>query len=574
MVDLKCKIKVSGLTVTGRSDGCCPERTQGYDVYVGDYSSAAEITANAPCVLDQPALAGGGQPTEITCNEPVTGQYVWFYLPGAEKILTLCEVQVHGVKAGCPAGHTGPECGTCAPCAEGTYKDEEGNAECTACPADSSALAGSVSIEACSCNPGFNGPDGGECVACAENTYKDQAGDADCIACPEYSVSSAGSSSVSSCRCDMGFSGPDGGQCEECWANQYKNTTGSVSCTACPANSESLPGSVDVSACICSAGYTGPNGGPCVACEPKRYKDSAGDGTCSDCPEFAESPSASTDILQCKCSRGYTGLDGGTCTPCGENFFKDTVGSNACIECPGYSSSPEASGYRINCTCDDGYYGDDCGYRKSVGAGGDAYDSIPFGTEINFGNKFVKGFHSANTDNGQNNPGGVFAWTVKSGGAVGEGGNILGNPYEPPSVAQGAGSGTGAGSSASSLHSSSQTTLSLSKIKHADGATMAKFCHSPCKPELVPQKGEVALHASFGGACWDLGFKDMVESAVECQQQCAGIKGCQMWDYRAKRADKRCHFCSSTDADAGEFASVPCARRGQSVSLPPCDVAP
>ena len=78
------------------------------------------------------------------------------------------------------------------------------------------------------------------------------------------------------------------------------------------------------------------------------------------------------------------------------------------------------------------------------------------------------------------------------------------------------------------------------------------FCQSPCTPRLVRKDGDVAAHRDKGGTCWDLGFKEDVASAAECQQECVATDGCKMWDYRAKRSDKRCNFCSTTDAGAGE----------------------
>jgi len=186
-----------------------------------------------------------------------------------------------------------------------------------------------------------------------------------------------------------------------------------------------------------------------------------------------------------------------------------------------------------------------------VGASGDKYDAIPFGTEINFFNKYVKGFHSTDSNMGSNNPLGVFAWTIKSGGAPGEGGNIMGNPYEPLEPASTSVAATPSPAAAATA-SNNQPSLEMIKAQQVtSGDTPELFCHTPCTPQLPPTKGSVALHASMGGVCWDLGFKDEVESAVGCQQECVATNGCRMWDYRGGRTDKRCHFCSTTDPHAG-----------------------
>ena len=83
------------------------------------------------------------------------------------------------------------------------------------------------------------------------------------------------------------------------------------------------------------------------------------------------------------------------------------------------------------------------------------------------------------------------------------------------------------------------------------------FCQSPCHPQIVPKNGDTPVHRNKGGVCWDLGFKTDVASAPKCQQECAEKDGCQMWDYRAKRSDKRCNLCSTKDHGAGKRLLLP-----------------
>ena len=120
-----------------------------------------------------------------------------------------------------------------------------------------------------------------------------------------------------------------------------------------------------------------------------------------------------------------------------------------------------------------------------------------------------------------------------------------------------------------SLAAVKETTGKLAIMNETTGKL---FCQSPCTPRLVHKEGDVAAHRDKGGVCWDLGFKADVASAAECQQECVATDGCKMWDYRAKRADKRCNFCSTTAPGAGETSLWPapsCAWRPQLLGLQP-----
>ena len=103
-----------------------------------------------------------------------------------------------------------------------------------------------------------------------------------------------------------------------------------------------------------------------------------------------------------------------------------------------------------------------------------------------------------------------------------------------------------------SMAASSDKSESLAIINETTGKL---FCQSPCHPQIVPKNGDTPVHRNKGGVCWDLGFKTDVASAPKCQQECAEKDGCQMWDYRAKRSDKRCNLCSTKDHGAGQTVS-------------------
>ena len=89
-VDLEKSVSVDSLTVIGRSD-CCETRTAGYSIYIGD-AGPDKITDNAACVTNQPHLPER-HIVDVTCGQPLTGRYVYFYLPEARD-LTLCEVMI------------------------------------------------------------------------------------------------------------------------------------------------------------------------------------------------------------------------------------------------------------------------------------------------------------------------------------------------------------------------------------------------------------------------------------------------------------------------------------------------
>ncbi|XP_064200378.1 uncharacterized protein LOC135259686 [Anguilla rostrata] len=88
-VDLLRKHRVTSVTVTNRAD-CCASRLDGAEIRVGD---SLENNGN-----DNPVCAGishikGGESVTFQCHG-MEGRYVNVFLPGREKVLTLCEVEV------------------------------------------------------------------------------------------------------------------------------------------------------------------------------------------------------------------------------------------------------------------------------------------------------------------------------------------------------------------------------------------------------------------------------------------------------------------------------------------------
>jgi hypothetical protein len=91
-VDFGREVEVTGLRVYNRGD-CCQDWLQGFSVYVGNN---AGVLGNAACAVNQSAPLSAPYTEDVTCDAPVVGQYMYIRLEGANRTLTLCEVQVQG----------------------------------------------------------------------------------------------------------------------------------------------------------------------------------------------------------------------------------------------------------------------------------------------------------------------------------------------------------------------------------------------------------------------------------------------------------------------------------------------
>ncbi|XP_075937241.1 uncharacterized protein LOC142937972 [Anarhichas minor] len=88
-VDLLDSYIVTSVVITNRGD-CCAERINGAQIYIGD-------SLNNPLVGTIPR-AGLGESFTLTFTKRVEGRYVIVAVPGPNKILTLCEVEVYGYR--------------------------------------------------------------------------------------------------------------------------------------------------------------------------------------------------------------------------------------------------------------------------------------------------------------------------------------------------------------------------------------------------------------------------------------------------------------------------------------------
>ncbi|KAJ8354158.1 hypothetical protein SKAU_G00217250 [Synaphobranchus kaupii] len=96
-VDLLRKYSVTSVTVTNRVD-CCASSLDGAEIRVGN---SLENNGNDNPVCAVISHIQGGDSITFQCHE-MEGRYVNVFLPGREKHLTLCEVEVNG--SGVPNG--------------------------------------------------------------------------------------------------------------------------------------------------------------------------------------------------------------------------------------------------------------------------------------------------------------------------------------------------------------------------------------------------------------------------------------------------------------------------------------
>ncbi|XP_072249502.1 uncharacterized protein [Leuresthes tenuis] len=93
-VDLLDSYIITSITITNRGD-CCPERLNGAEIHIGnslrDNGAANPVVA----VISHIPL---GRTLAITLSRLVDGRYVTVFLPGARRLLTLCEVEVYGYR--------------------------------------------------------------------------------------------------------------------------------------------------------------------------------------------------------------------------------------------------------------------------------------------------------------------------------------------------------------------------------------------------------------------------------------------------------------------------------------------
>ncbi|XP_073668795.1 uncharacterized protein [Paramisgurnus dabryanus] len=89
-VDLKSVYSINRVTITNRGD-CCPERIIGAQIRIGNSLDNNGNNNELAATIESIPLGG----TQTFTFDNIQGQYVNIFLPGTQKILTLCEVEVY-----------------------------------------------------------------------------------------------------------------------------------------------------------------------------------------------------------------------------------------------------------------------------------------------------------------------------------------------------------------------------------------------------------------------------------------------------------------------------------------------
>ncbi|XP_053182675.1 uncharacterized protein LOC128366051 [Scomber japonicus] len=94
-VDLLESYVVTSVVIINRRD-CCPEQSNGAEIHIGN--SLRDNGVANPVVGVIPSIPAG-RPHTVTVTKHVEGRYVTVVLPGPDKSLVLCEVEVYGYRA-------------------------------------------------------------------------------------------------------------------------------------------------------------------------------------------------------------------------------------------------------------------------------------------------------------------------------------------------------------------------------------------------------------------------------------------------------------------------------------------
>ncbi|CAH1247325.1 MATN2 [Branchiostoma lanceolatum] len=90
-VDLGGSYSIDSVEIFNRRNGCCRDRINPFDIHIGD---SEQVSDNPMCGGDN-FMDVNQASFSVSCNGMV-GRYVGVLLPGPDRILTLCEVQVYG----------------------------------------------------------------------------------------------------------------------------------------------------------------------------------------------------------------------------------------------------------------------------------------------------------------------------------------------------------------------------------------------------------------------------------------------------------------------------------------------
>ena len=360
------------------------------------------------CPANSVSLAGSEGLASCSCkpgftgtNDACVGCEVGKYKPvSGSQSCTLCPEGYVGISDSDLTSNRVSVSLACVQCEANTYTSSL--SDCESCPSNSQSPAGSNELNDCKCSPGFTGPDGGLCEPCAPGTYKESEGSAicsacpantyqsltsatsqaSCLACPEHTVSASGSDDENDCLCQAGYF-LDNGSCVPCAEGSYKPLNGPEACTACPtgtyydgnapftsnqckscpANSQDVAAGVGIESCVCQLGYIKENNA-CRPCTEGFYCPTETQEI--QCYHGATASEASSSVNDCVCLPGFYANCTGeschrSCLLCPVNFYcpgAQSASGDTLIACPSESSTLTLAGSASisDCKCNPGWY--------------------------------------------------------------------------------------------------------------------------------------------------------------------------------------------------------------------------
>ncbi|KAI2644306.1 Fucolectin-6 [Labeo rohita] len=94
-LDLLDEYVVTSIIITNRKD-CCPERLDGAEIHIGN--SLLNNGNSNPLAGKISSIPDGGSVT-FDLKKGISGRYINVVIPGSNRVLTLCEVEVYGYPA-------------------------------------------------------------------------------------------------------------------------------------------------------------------------------------------------------------------------------------------------------------------------------------------------------------------------------------------------------------------------------------------------------------------------------------------------------------------------------------------
>ncbi|XP_035682322.1 uncharacterized protein LOC118419823 [Branchiostoma floridae] len=406
-VDLGQSYAVDSVVIFNRMDAASnSERLNPFNIHIGD---SDQVSTNPMCGgnhridVSQPSIS-------VSC-QGMNGRYVGVRLPGASRILSLCEVQVFTETCGVAAFRHVPRTGcggsdisvtldvTLDYCAEACCAD----VTCLSfqhdihnkCKLKSKVCSDAEKVPSADGNmydrinpPAETPPDGSAsdtitCEACQDG-YKCVNGDEVEEICPAGTRSRSDGTSCDQCAAGEFSDATGSTTCEQCPAGQFNTQSGSSSCQPCPAGKySSSTGSTECQACPAGR-YSTSGSTACTRCPAGQYSASSGSSSCQSCPtgEYSSS-SGSTSCQSCPAGQYNTRQGSTSCQSCPAGQYSSSSGSTGCQICQAGSTSnvgeagctdinecqsnPCQNGGtcqnmvdRYSCTCSDYFEGDNC----------------------------------------------------------------------------------------------------------------------------------------------------------------------------------------------------------------------